>query len=170
MRINCNFLNEKKSIFARKNLNKHGLGVLISLMSLSNALDLSAIDQLPLCEGGHITAKSGGISENNLPSSACRWLIDNEQEGNIKLTLHELTRDCVDSEDEIYLLDGERSIFGPFCAPAEQRYRRETFSKDVNFDYEVPKALSSMFSNHYIIHDVFLYNTLFRSTCQVLTT
>ena len=123
--------------FWKRDLLKPRSGILISLLSLSNALDLSAIDQLPLCKGGHITAKSGEVGKNDLPTSACRWLIENEEQNTIKVTLHELTRDCLNSDDEIYLLDGDRSIFGPYCAPAEQRYRRETFSEDLNFDYEV---------------------------------
>jgi len=108
--------------------------LLISLLSLSNALDLSAIDQLPFCEGGHITSKSGQVGESQVPRDACRWLIENEQEKQIKVTLHELTSDCRDSEDEIYLLNAKRSVFGPFCAPVEQRHRRET---EVNLEHEV---------------------------------
>lgn len=77
---------------------------------------------------------SGQVGENEVPRDACRWLIENEHEKKIKLTLHELTRDCRDSEDEIYLLNAKRTVFGPFCAPVEKRHKREI---DLNVEHEV---------------------------------
>jgi len=182
-------LNLRLPAFQLCKLNKRRLGLLISLLSLSNALNLSAIDKLPLCDGGHITSKrkgmrrsfeesaptwheriksagiytafhwfefqllhlttrfykviiahclnpktSGQVGENEVPRDACRWLIENEHEKKIKLTLHELTRDCRDSEDEIYLLNAKRTVFGPFCAPVEKRHKREI---DLNVEHEV---------------------------------
>lgn len=78
------------------------------------------------------------MGESQVPRDACRWLIENEQEKQIKVTLHELTSDCRDSEDEIYLLNAKRSVFGPFCAPVEKRHRRET---EVNLEHEVKPFL-----------------------------
>jgi hypothetical protein len=117
--------------------------VTVTVANGSLNLGLDRFKSLPNCNSG-ISKQQKEIKFVIEEEKNCRWRVPKELiRGRQKIKLFEIKTDCVESEDQLFMLDGE-VILGPFCHDFEyssnykDRHRRgatrDSTAHEVRFD------------------------------------
>lgn len=118
------------------------LSVTVTVANGSLNFGLDRFKNLPSCNSG-ISKQQKERKFVIEEEKNCRWRVPKELiRGRNKIKLFEIKTDCVESEDQLFMLDGEE-ILGPFCHDFEYsnnykyRHRRDSAAHEVRFDLQI---------------------------------